>query len=61
MEASAVTLATILTSVSSIVTSAIGWVGDFMTVIVSNPLMLMFVILPVVGFGVGLIKRLISL
>lgn len=57
----AVTIATILEQVTSIVTSAISWAGSFGTVITSNPLILMFVIVPFVGLGVGLIKRLIRL
>lgn len=59
--AATVTLASILTDISSIVTACIGWVGDFMSVIAGNPLLLLFVCLPVVGLGVGIIRRLISL
>lgn len=58
---SAVTLSTILTSITSVVTSAITWVGNFITVITSNPLLLLFVIVCFVGLGVGLIGRLIHL
>lgn len=57
----AVTIATILTQVSSIVTSGITWVGQFVGVITANPLILMFVIVSFVGLGIGLIKRLIRL
>lgn len=54
-------MATIITDVTSLVTAAIGWVGDFADVITTTPLILMFVIVSFVGLGVGLIKRLISL
>ena len=57
----AVTIATILTQVSSIVTSGITWVGQFVGAITANPLILMFVIVSMVGLGIGLIKRLIRL
>lgn len=55
-------MATILTNVGSIVTAAIGWMGDFVSAITStgNELILLFVVIPVVGLGIGLLKRLIS-
>ena len=49
----------ILASVTSFVTSAIGWIGSFVTCITSQPLLLMFVITGFVGIAVGLIRRLI--
>lgn len=58
-EPTAVTIATILSNVSSLVTEAIKWVGSFVGAITSNPLLLMFVIVAFVGLGVGLIKRLL--
>lgn len=54
-------MAGILSSISSVVTSAITWIGQFVTVITGNPLILLFVILAFVGLGVGLISRLIKL
>lgn len=56
-----VTVATIIANVTTIVTEAIKWVGQFVTVITSNPLLLMFVIMGFVGLGVGLIKRIVRL
>ena len=55
------TMATLLTNVGDIVEEAIGWVGDVITVITSNPLLLIFVIVPLVGLGVGLTKRLLNM
>ena len=57
------TLAAILTAVGSIITSAIGWVTSFVGSItaVGNELILLFVIIPVVGLGVGLLSRLKNL
>lgn len=56
-----VTLATILGYITQLVNEAIVWVGKFIEVITSNPLLLMFVIMSVVGLGVGLLARLIRL
>lgn len=55
------TVATIMGDVGTMVTEAIGWIGEYTTAIVSNPLLEMFVIVSFVGLGVGLIKRLIRL
>lgn len=51
----------IISSVTSLVTAAVGWVNSFVGVITGQPLLLMFVITSFVGMGVGLIKRLIRL
>lgn len=59
MQEPTVTIATILTNVSSLVTEAVKWVASFVGAITSNPLILMFVIVAFVGLGVGLIKRLV--
>lgn len=57
----ALTLADILGYITNLVTAAVGWVGQFITVITENPLLLMFVIMSVVGLGIGLLSRLIRL
>lgn len=58
-EPTTVTIATIVSNVTTLVTEAIKWVGSFVGAITSNPLLLMFVIIAFVGLGVGLIKRLV--
>lgn len=60
MQAAAVTVSTIVTNVTTLVTEAVKWVGSFVDVITSNPLILTFVIVSFVGLGVGLIKRLVK-
>lgn len=50
-----------MTSVGTIVTNAITWMGDFAGFITDNPLVLAFVLVGFVGLGVGLLRRLISL
>lgn len=56
-----VTMATILENITSVVTSAISWVTSFVDLITGQPLLLLFVIVALVGLGVGLISRLIHL
>lgn len=51
----------ILPAVSSIVTSAVEWLTAFALCIVSNPLLLVFVVCVFVGLGIGLVKRTIRL
>lgn len=55
-------LAAILTNVGSIVTAAIGWMGDYISAISAsgNELLMLFVCVPLVGLGIGLIRRMIS-
>ena len=54
-------MSTIISDVGSIVTAAVGWIGNYAGAITSNPIIEMFVITGFVGLGVGLIRRLIRL
>jgi len=49
-----------LANVGLVFTSAIGMVADVADAIVATPILLLFVVLPLVGLGVGLFKRLLS-
>ena len=51
----------LITSVSDIFTAAIGWAGTVGQTVVNTPILLMFVVLPLVGLGVGLFKRLLHI
>ena len=55
-----VTIATLIGYVGNIFTAAMSWAASVGTAIVGSPLLTMFCILPLVGLGVGLFKRLIS-
>lgn len=55
-----VTVATILESIGSVFSTAIGWAGTVGTTIVNTPLLMVFVAIPLVGLGVGLFRRLIN-
>lgn len=56
-----VTIATLLTSISSIVTAAVGWMQTAATAITANPLALLFILLPMLGVGISLFGRIIHL
>lgn len=53
-------MATILSDATSIVTEALSWVGQVVSTVTGAPLLLLFVILPLVGLGIGLFRRLIN-
>lgn len=52
---------TILTNITTVFTSAIGWAGTVGQTIVDTPLLMVFVAVPLVGLGVGLFRRLINI
>lgn len=56
-------MAAILTNVGLIVTESIEWMTAFLSAITAsgNEILLLFVILPLVGLGIGLLKRLMRL
>ena len=60
-ETPAVTVATLLTSVGSVFTKVIGWVGDVAATIAGQPILLLACVgIPLCGLGVGMFKRLLS-
>lgn len=61
MEPTATTLSTILTNIGTIVTQALSWAGDVVDFIVDNPLCFVFVAVGLVGLGIGMVRRMISL
>ncbi len=57
-----ITMSTILTDIGTFFTQSVTWMGDVLDTIVSSPaLLLMVIAMPVVGFAVGLLSRLIRL
>lgn len=54
------TVAEVISTITSIVTGSIGWMGQFITFMGNNPIVLVFAILPVVGYAVSILKRLLS-
>lgn len=55
------TMAAILTALTSIVTSIISMMGQIVTFITSNDLVLMFTLVGFCGIGVGLLRRVLGL
>lgn len=51
----------ILTNVTTFFTQVVGWVGDLIDMIVANPVLLIFVVcLPIAGYAIGYLKRLLN-
>lgn len=53
-------MSSIISDVGTIFTQALTWVSTVATTITSTPILMLFCILPIVGLGVGLFKRLIN-
>lgn len=60
MEGETVTISTILESVGDVFAASIDWVGSVATTVVGEPILLLFAVIPLVGLGVGMFKRLIN-
>ena len=62
MEGVTVTMSEFLTQVGTFFTQSIAWLGDVLDVVVANPPLLVLVLaMPICGFAVGLLSRLIRL
>ena len=62
MEGVTQTMAEFLTTIGTFFTQSITWLGDVLNVIVENPaLTVMVLAMPIVGFAVGLLGRLIRM
>lgn len=57
------TMATILTNIGSVITSAVDWVGTALGTVTAtgNELLFVLVALPIAGFAVGLLRRMTTL
>lgn len=51
----------VLSNISTVFTSAMGWAGSVGTAVAENPLLLVGVVMGFVGVGVGLFRRLLRL
>lgn len=56
-------MSTIIGYITSIVTAAVSWIGSYVGVITAqgNEFLLLFLLVPMVGLGIGLFKRLLRL
>ena len=54
------TTAEVLAAISLVVNSSISWMSSYISFIAANPIVLVFVVLPLVGFAVSILKRLLT-
>ena len=55
----ALTMATVLSTITEVFTAAVGWVGTVSGTVVSNPLLLVGVVIGFIGTGISLFSRLL--
>lgn len=60
-ETAAMTLASLITDITSVFTAAIGWVGTVADTVADQPLLLFGFVLGFIGVGVGLFRRLANI
>lgn len=61
VQAEAITIATLIANVTTVFEAAMGWAAKVGEAIAGDPLLLMFVLIPMVGLGVGLFRRLLGM
>lgn len=52
-------ITSIMGQAGEVVGGALGWIGDCVSAIVDNPLILLCVLLPFVGFAIAVVRKLI--
>lgn len=57
MEGGATALDTFITTFTSWLTGLIGWLGDLLTFVTDQPLLLAFVLIALAGSVVGMVRR----
>lgn len=55
-------MASTIAAISAVVTATVGWIGEYMGAVTAtgNELLLVFFAMPLVGLGIGALKRLAS-
>lgn len=56
----ATTISSIVGDVTTVFTAAMGWAADVGEAIAGNPLLLTFCLIPLVGLGIGLFRRMLG-
>ncbi len=51
-------MSAIIDAISAVFTAGVGMVSEVVSTITSNPLLLFFAVLPLIGVGIGIFKRL---
>lgn len=57
--ATAMTMATLLSTITEVFTAAVGWMSSVAEVVVSNPLFLIPIVFTFIGIGITLFSRLL--
>lgn len=60
MEPVVSTMTAIISALTEVFTAVIGYVGTVATTITGQPLLLLFCLIPLIGLGVGLFRRLLN-
>lgn len=56
-----VTLASVLTDITSVMTSLFSGVGDVMDIVIGNPLLFIGVAIPIIGAVIGFTRRIFNI
>ena len=59
-ETAAMTMTTLLSTITQVFTSAVGWVGTVASTISDTPILLIGVVLGFIGVGVTLFRRMLN-
>lgn len=59
-EGTAVTMTSLISNLTEIFTAVIGYVSTVASTIAGSPLLLIFCLIPLIGLGVGLFRRLLN-
>lgn len=60
MESTAYTLASFLSDIGSVLTAVMGWMSDVGEAIVSNPVLLVGIAVPLIFLGVNMFRRMLN-
>ena len=60
MEPAVSTMTAIISALTEVFTAVIGYVSTVASTITSTPLLLLFCLIPIIGLGVGLFRRLLN-
>ena len=55
------TLSNALANVNELFTCALNWAKDTLGMIVNQPILMLFLLVPFVGLGIGILRRIIRL
>lgn len=60
-ETTTVTLASVLTDITSVMTSLFAGIGEVMNIVMSNPILFIAVAIPIIGAVIGFTRRIFNI